>query len=344
MNLKPLKHDIIRPDKFKLILDSFFCEYKQDLTPYKNGYKNKQMIYYNEKQLIVTEDKLFYLGLLDYDMNNPQYTAWKQHLISVDEETRSNTVQPDIAGGYALRYINKVLFSKYKRNEVDEILNSFGTEYDYNKKQVHIMNINDGLCVYKNCKGFDINGAHNDALRVIFPKCKDFFERLYNERNDKPNNKKLVNYYVGMLATKDKDGNYIYYPKAYNWIVQRTTKMLYDGMNQVEDTNSVILYANTDGFLIQNTDKTMHSTELGKFKLEMQGDVYTYRDKNYWCIQYTDSKGKKVLKGNLLNYVRDKVDLSKGQVVHYDIKTNEYKQKEAANIEIEIIKEKNIYD
>ena len=163
---------------------------------------------------------------------------------------------------------------------------------------------------YEDCYKWDINGAHNAALCEIFPKAAGAIGMMYQERKKNPANKKYINYYCGMLARKN-------HRKTYNWIVQRTTQILLNGINEA---GGILLYANTDGFLVQHPEKIIpHSTKLDEFKLEYQGAVWFYYDKNYQCFQTETGE----VKGTILQSVRDKIDLPNGQVVHYDrIKRN----------------------
>lgn len=329
MVLKTVK---LKKELFIKILDSFsiYTEKVDDITKYKSGYRDKQTIYYTEDQLICTESHLSYLEMLD-----GEYTDWKQVIVSIDNENQSSKVIADITGSVAKSIVIKNLKRYYTTTAINEILNSYTDEYDYDKKQYHITPTKAGLTIYKNCIGYDINGAHNDALVEMFPKAKNFFAKLYEERKIKPENKKIVNYYVGTLNARDKDGNYLDFPKAYNHIVQRTTHKLLEGMNLVD---GITIYANTDGFISQDPIcEIPDSKELGKFKLEMKGDFYTYVDKNYWCIQYIDKNGNKVLKGNVMSEVRDKIDLFNGKVVHYDKVKNKFDIYEAKNITQEIV-------
>lgn len=323
-----LKECNISKQDFNMILASFamYTRYTTDLKPYKHGYSPKNVIYYTEEYLICTESHLSYLGLLEGD-----YVDWKQVICRLDNELKKGTVaQGDMCGTHATAIVMKQLRKDYTEDEIKERLGMFEADYDYAQKQYHILNMSDGLRKYSNCIGYDINGAHNDALRVIFPKSAHYFEKLYEERKVKPNNKKIANYFVGNLKHKG-------FEKTYNWIVQRTTSSL---LKAIDETDGLVIYANTDGFITQNNAKFIDDSKiLGEFKIEMQGDLYTYRDKNYWCIQYIDSKGKVVLKGNVMNEVRDKINLFEGKVVHYDKIRNEFKQYEAINITEEIVEE-----
>jgi len=340
--MKMLQTYKLKKTEFTKILRTFsiYTEKVTDLNKYKCGYWNKNTIYYNEDHLICTESHLKYLNLLSEEY----YTDWKQVVIEIDNTAQESYITPDISGSVAKAIIIKNLKKVYSIKAINDILNSYNDAYDYNKKQFHILPDRMGLTIYKNCTGYDINGAHNDALREMFPKANNYFTKLFNERKEKPNNKKIVNYYVGTLNLHQKDDNgevvYTEFPGAYNHIVQRTTAKLLKGITEVDGTT---LYANTDGFITQNALYELEdSKELGKFKLEMKGDLYTYRDKNYWCIQYINSKGEVELKGNVVNEVRNQINLFEGKVVHYDKVLNEFGQYEAKNITTEIIKGETI--
>ena len=170
-----------------------------------------------------------------------------------------------------------------------------------------------------------------DALSELFPKCKSLFEKMFIERKIHPINKCYANYFCGMLCKKG-------YRKTFNWITNRTHDILFDMMDKLGGT---ILYAKTDGFFISNPNNVLPtSKELGKFKLELtNGDVYFYKDRNYYLMQYTNDKGEREFKGSALCEVRKDVDLSIGQVVHYQTKTHPIlRYRYAENITKEIIK------
>lgn len=332
-----LKSFKLRATLFNKILESFDCytEYHENLFDYLNGYQDKQIIRYNETRLICTESHLNYLNLLEDD--ELEYTDWLQVVIELDNEATTETVQKDVTGLNAWCEVHKNLQRYYKKDEIKDILNSYQTEYDHDLIQQHITPSERGIKRYDNCIYYDINGAHNYLLTEMFPKAKEYFEKLYNERKIKPRNKKIANYFVGMLNTTDKEGKFNRYPGAYNHIVQSVTGILNPAVLEVMGKTGTVVYENTDGFIVENPGNYLEaSTELGKFKIEAQGTVYTYVDKNYWCLEYTDIKGNRVLKGNVLNSVRDMINLSKGEVVHYDKVRNEYHQFVAVNI----IKEK----
>lgn len=338
--MKILKSYSLKKTEFLKLLKTFDCYAVkvENLQKYKCGYIEKNIIYYTEDSLICTESHLNYLHLLD---NKQGYTDWKQVIINLDNEAdKKEKLKPELTGSIAKGIVVKALLQYYSKEELTDILSSYKDSYDPEYKQYHYNPVDKGLYIYKNCYAFDINGAHNEALVEMLPAAADYFRRLYTNRKVFKDNKKLVNYFVGTFNINrvNEEGitEYLYFPGAYNHIVQKTTKKLFSG---IEETNGTVIYANTDGFITQNPEKLLEaSTELGKWKLEAQGDIYVYVDKNYFCIQYINSEGKLIKKGNLLNEVRDKVDLFSGKVVHYEKVLNEYGIFEAKNISTEIIK------
>lgn len=320
------------PNKYcnKLLTDFEFYTHKvDDLRPYRCGYSPKNKIYYTDTELICTESHLKYIGV-EFEEN--EYVDWKQHIIEIDTDNYKPKVSSDLCGTICTNYITKELLKAgYTKDTIQEALNSKTAEYDYSKKQFHMLNFGAGINKFEHCYYYDINGAHNDALCEIFPKASDFFTKLFNERHEKPNNKKHANYYVGNLVHTNL--------KTYHWIVQRTTAKL---IKMIDETDGTIVYANTDGFITQNPKKLLETNDLlGGVKLEAPEDttVYTYRDTNYYCIQYRDKKtNAKIIKGSLPLELREMIDLEEGRVVHYTKVKNKFGRYDYQNITVEEIK------
>lgn len=322
------------PNKYcnKLLTDFEFYTMKvDDLRPYLQGYSPKNKIYYTDTQLICTESHLKYIGI---EFEEDTYVDWKQHVIDIDTDNYQPKLSSDLCGTLCTNYITKALLNcGYTKETIEEALNSKQADYDYNNKQYHQLNFGDGLNRFDNCYYYDINGAHNDALCEIFtkPKAVNFFTNLFDERHEKPNNKKHANYYVGNLVHGHE--------KTYNWIVQRTTAIILDLIDQ---TDGLVIYANTDGFIIQNPRKLLKTDNLlGGVKEEMPGNstVYTYRGENYYCIQYRDKNNAKIIKGSLPLELRELIDLEEGKVIKFTRTKNKFGRYEYQNIEQLIIKE-----
>lgn len=301
--MKQLATYEVRADVFdKILYDlSVHCEYTDDIHKYSYGYKNRNTIYYNEEYLICKE------CVLDYYCDCiPESTSWKQvklrRVINAEQ-----TVNHTITGNYAWNYIMKLLSKYYTDEEIESILNAHEADYSEEFKQFHYnAPIDTGTLVkYTNCFKYDINGAHCDAVVQLFPKAYNEFMKLYKERKQKPVYKQLFNFFVGELCRKN-------HRKTYNWIVQRTTRKLYEAM---DTTDGMLLYANTDGFIVQQPQKELDtSTNIFEFKQEYSGDVYIYRSNNYILYQCGEDKT-----GSCKCEVRADIDLRKGIVVDYTI-------------------------
>lgn len=303
---------------FNQILYDF--EFKVQIEPdlfkfYYGYYENKDLIYFNGKDELICCEYIVnkYINLIE------NCTVWKQ--IRVQKVLNmKNEAMESTTGSRAKAYITKVLKTVYTNEEIDERLRMFEAEKDLNLIQQHYNYPapDNQIIKLSNTFKFDINGAHTDALCEIFPKAKDKLIKMYERRKKNPVFKQYPNFYVGMLAEKSKEmrkqGIPGKYEKTYNWIVQRTSKLLLGAMDIV---GGELIYANTDGFIVQNpTTLLTHSKNLGEFKLEFSGDTYIYSDKNYIIYQTGNE-----LKGSCFNQVRPEIDLSRGLVVHYDIKT-----------------------
>ena len=294
---------------------------QDEFNDYKYGYPEKTVIVYDGfKNMILLE-----CVLNEHYPLNMRLTHWKQCILHKNI-TQDIECEEELRGGDVYKQMKAIICKYYSKEEYEECLKAHEAEYDDELAQYHfsMFEKEDTIIKYEDCYKWDINGAHNAALCEIFPKAAGAIGMMYQERKEDPKYKKYVNYYCGMLVHKN-------HRKSYNWIVQRTTQILLNGINEVGGT---LLYANTDGFLVQHPEKIIpHSTKLDEFKLEYQGPVWFYYDKNYQCFQ----TGAGEIKGSILKSVRDKLDLPNGQVVHYDkvkIAENSYIAK---NVQTEVL-------
>jgi hypothetical protein len=262
----------------------------------------RTFIYNGINTLIIPNDRLVNF-IPDIDTQK-----WKSSIIRKADTAQTKIVEKSIDGSRAWTYMMSQLEKFYSKEEIDECLKSKEAEYDEKYSQFHYYT---DECEYKilkkeNCVKYDINGAHNDALIQIFPKAKNFILNLYKNRKVHPINKKYVNYFVGMLCKRG-------YRKTYNWIVRRVSATL---KLKILEVGGELLYANTDGFIVSNPKiKPKNSTKLGDFKLEYEGEICFYQDKNYFCFQLSNGE----ITGNIRYQVRDKIDLFKNKVVHYKL-------------------------
>ena len=297
-----IKTYCVREDIFDKILYDYSTrtEYTDNIWQYAYGYPNKNTIYYDNEYLICKE------YILDYYCHNIEdSTSWKQVKLRKTTNT-SKLVDDDVTGTYAWNYIMKLLKKYYTVDELDTILHAHEAEYDATKRQYHYNYNIDVNCLLKipNCKKYDINGAHCDALLELFPLASKDILSLHNKRKQDPKIKKFFNYFVGELCRKG-------YRLTYNWIVQRTNALL---MQAINFTDGELIYANTDGFIVFEAKELLTtSTNLGEFKAEYEGDVYIFRSKNYILYQCGED-----MTGSCRQIVRDQIDLRQGKVVEYD--------------------------
>lgn len=286
-----------------------------DLSYLMYGYEDKHTIYYCDSMSV--ECKRFIClerCLVNYVGDNEDYKGWRQVICTLDKDLEGIQVNDTLTGLKAKNIINKILRDYYDDDEIEERLNMFTLDNPTkDQKQVHILydSVNELVkedTIYKidNVIKYDLNGAHLDALCEIFPRAKQELNKCYLKRKIDKKWKSIPNFYVGMLV-------YGHRP-TYNWIVNRTTQLLNDIINKV---GGWIIYANTDGVAIECPAHLLEtSTELGGIKEEFKGTAYYLRTKNYYVYQFEK------LVGSLRCDLRDKVDLSQGIAIKYDLKVN----------------------
>lgn len=331
---------LIREDIFEKILYDFESDIitkKDNFEEFIYGYNDnkKKLVYDGRDTLILPE------YILNYYIDTFEFcTSWKQCQIRRAPNTDVK-ISRDIHGSEAEKYMNKILRDFYTEAEIDQCLKDHEAEYDPDYKQLHYTypGTSGKLYVYANTYRYDINKAHLDALCEIFPKASKRLSKLAvaKTKEKKDLNKKIANYYVGRLGKWQDKKKTIpgKYRKTYNWIVQRTTKIL---LNAIDKADGQLLYANTDGFIVSDPNNLLGDSKiLGKFKEEYHGPTYIYTDKNYILYQ----TNKKV--GSCLCEVRDQIDLSKHEVVHYNIEQGKQYRK-AVNITKEKLNEEDCYE
>lgn len=268
------------------------------------GTTNKHYTLYDGVQYLVTTQPEVKEVYPEYDVK----ATWRQVIVRLDLSLPENTLRHTITGTRAYLRFTDMLLKYYTAEEIEECLFAHEAEYDERLIQVHYdMSLFENINIpvkFDNCYKYDINGAHNDALCEIFPKASEAIMQMYNERHDKPLNKAIVNYYCGMLKHRKT------HEKTYNWIVQRTTKLLNEGIKFVGGT---LVYANTDGFMVYNPDHLITpSKQLGAFKEEFKGTAYVIHSNNYILYQTGDKQF-----GSAMIVTRKDIDLSKGEFVTY---------------------------
>ena len=259
-----------------------------------------------ERHVLIPKDKL---PFRNYQIN-----------ITLSNRLPLGTFREVISGGQAKKIIDNIILKVYSQEEYDEILKSHDVEYDKNLIQRHYLYGEYGKILhYENCCYYDINNAHGSGLIELFPRCKDVFMDMYEHRKDNGGrNKQIFNYYWGMLAHLET------YRGTYNWIVQRTTKMLDSFIDKVKGRAK---YTNTDGVILANCENPIESSDkIGEFKRK-DGELYTYIGNNYWVLQFHCTDGTVETKGNIPLILRDKIDLKNNKVVKYTMINENHKRK-----------------
>lgn len=292
------------------------CKHVDNISDYFYGYKGTDLegrklnIVYGEigcTKYMVLLARTLYAYIPDWDSND-----WVQIILISDKETKS--VEIDYDPYTCFKKLNNIINKYYTLEEKDQCYKEHMLSIEEHKKQIHIFyntKINNMIYKLNDCVKYDINGAHCDALCEIFPRCKNAFNRLYEQRKLPGHEwiKAMFNYSVGYLNSakmKEKYGN------VYYWIVNRTSEIL---EKAIKDVGGEVIYANTDGVCIQHPKhKLKTSKKLGQFKLEYQGTVYFVRTDNYMLYQFGKDK-----KGSCRIDVRPDIDLSKGIIVQYTI-------------------------
>ena len=302
MSKKELKTFSLSDEAFDKVLTEY-AEYViqvKDISEYLHGSTSKASIFYNGSNKMVLTQKS--LSIIGYNVDN----SWMQ-CICIRKSKQTINFRPAINGGIAWKKMIAILHKYYTDNEIDYCLRKFQAKYSKDKNQLHINYLpnNETKVIhnFSNCFKYDINGAYAKALCDIFTKAEKEIMKLYLERKEKPENKELINYFVGMMCVKG-------YRETFNWIVQNVRRQMEKTIN---DVNGILLYANTDGFAVYAPEKTLlTSNVLGDFKLEYKGDIQIYAGNNYWIIQTGDE-----ITGNALHSVRKHIDLRTGKVVEY---------------------------
>lgn len=300
-----------------------------------NGGYSKKYILYDDIEYIIIQEYLYaeFAGIPPHK----SVTSWKQ--IKVRRTKGLDPWEDSIDGPRATLYMNKLLAKYYTEAELDAIYKAHESPYDPFKKQYHYTPalIDNKIHVYDNCVKYDINGAHQDALIDLFPRAKNEILKLYNMRKTKPVYKKYMNFFVGDMC---KHGHRL----TYNWVVQRTTDILLDGIAKVGGT---LLYANTDGFMVTEPDNLLKaSSSLGEFKEEYKGKVAIYNGPNYFSFELLDlpKDSDKRVQGTLRLATRSYLDLEGGTVVLYNQVGQEKEIQNIRTAKVDIIyEEKDSY-
>lgn len=353
------------------------------------GLWNKCKVYYFHNnsigdsqriRLIMNGNILIGLLLFKYDESTGEYKKYIKRLIDKLIPYKDYEIISDPSNsGYEVLTLNprtvKQQFSKVAKKcitkeQLQELVNKLGSE-DRVKPFAHRSRDSQNIIKWHDCLYQDMHKAHSSFLLRTF---KDYPEIVnwVNKNNELSAKfkykgdlekahyyKDFPNILVGCLGQTYKEG--INKGQSMKWLldtdtrplyntcVNETYQKIYDYYNEITNFDSNLVYAQTDGLIVQHPDwnKVKVSDKVGEFGRELLDDniVYTYylRTTNnttgYMIYQYFKN-GKKVVVGDLPNELKEMVDLSKGQVVTFKSYRDEfnhkvYKDVEIINIEIE---------
>lgn len=304
-----------------------------DLKPYLGGFSGTgvrmdSILYDKTKhEIVVTVHQLILCGKFDLITEECKY--WQQVRLRANNDDAVNQVQlvaKEVNGLHAYHYMHKVILEQYTEEEYDRILKSLVPNgmhewhADYVSRMIEVKDTYDEaveklneyadkMLVFENCYYYDLNSAYLSELSRIFPKCKDRFAGLYAERKQRPELKKYFNYFVGMMAQRNRETDEVVgkYPNARAYIVGNVHRTLQLFVEKYRAIIKNIVYVNTDGLIVQIVPQQGRpqpsSHELGEFKIEAEGTCRLVRQKNYTIFKIGD-----VEKGTLRLKYRSLVD------------------------------------
>lgn len=301
---------------------SSVSEYLSQKIPYKD-------IIYDDEYLICSQKHIEFV--LD-DIVTDDRRDYRQFVCRLDEEQDKPFIE-DLTPIIAKACIHRKLHEAGLTNEdIDARLDQFKKTKEEHKPQWHFNSYpKEHIALYKNCYYYDINKAHSECLSIIFPEIKDYLIDLARRAKTDKRLKNIPNYYVGLLAHDRKDDNgkvvkEAKHKETYYWIVDYVANKLEKFYYSLDDINTQVRYANTDGVIIQNPTSTpAGSDKFGEFKLEYAGDLYATQNEGGWMIQYGDE-----IKSCIKRCLRKDADLRIGKAVRqFNNKTqSEYIYKE----------------
>ena len=316
-------------------------------TVYTDSYGSHE----GKEYLIVSGRALAY-----YTGKEDLFTDWKQYILYKDlnrtEADFEKGGQKSITGPRALHTLMKVVKKHYTYEQIKDIFHSHEAEYNPDLIQIHRNDyLENTILKCEDCYEYDLNAAYGDAFIALFPEAKKEIQWMFDHRHDTIKGvgnfyKAVLNYSSGCLNSEQKWNTSVsepyYFPKTYNWIVQRVRETVDKAIDYV---GGELIYANTDGFIVSAPKRHITpSKEIGQFKLEFHGDVYVYQHlvpgySGFWLIQEVDKDGNIVVtKGCNPNQFNDYNNLPKGIVYQYKtyIKDGVVRYENGSQINVEV--------
>ena len=310
-----MKYVLISIDDYVKLLTPFTDEiievYSEDIVNW-NNYSVYEVGYDRAYMMLNMARNTLHTHIIDGN-------GYERVRFRIDPTLEPGHFVKDINGNQAQKYMLKVLEKHYTDEEIREVLKNHSIT-DGESQLHHINKRPEQILQFNNCVYQDINNAHGSALMIMFPKCKKEILNMYQHRKDNDGfNKKVFNYFVGMLNST-KAHNTLIFPGAYKWIVNHTTEQL---VSLYQTEGGIPVYINTDGIILQEPRTTIpDSDKMGEFK-KKNCIVYTYEhlgnkedtSYNYVEIHYTDGtiETKSLMPYSLRKYM----NLADGKVIRY---------------------------
>ena len=288
------------------------------------GYNlNKKKIIYNGTNMLICQS--YILTSRAFYINE----EWKQ-IVCVKNKSLTSEWCVGVRGNEAYSKMKSVLMgSNISEQKWGEILKD-GDKVKKASALIRWPNCEKKEIIVKfsNVKYYDINSAYPSELCKYFPWAADRLEKMYEERKIKPENKKIFNYFVGMLAHKGYWG-------LWNKVIAGTREKLEQG---IDEAGGYLIYCNTDGFMVQDGNDIKCGNKLGEWKLSYEGDIYIYYSEHGVTIQYGNE-----FTGKMPIELRKDCDFSKGKVVQYereyDAELGTYKLTKIRKTNVEVVYE-----
>lgn len=171
---------------------------------------------------------------------------------------------------------------------------------------------------FDNCVYYDISKTHWYYLCKIFPELKPWALPHLTSTNaaERQKWKRIGNYFVGYLCR-------VGHRDTFNWITHQVRERIDAAIDEVCGPDSLLLYSNTDGFIVQNPIKKLDGADgkFGHFKTEYEGVVYKFQHIDYSgaTANYTLLQIGTTLKGSCRCCARPGTDLAKGLAPTYEL-------------------------
>ena len=155
--MKPLKKMTVNEETFNYILQMFHYKQFESLREYQYGYKDRDIVYTDGRDLIIVRRQLSVLGLVEVD---PYKDNWYQIYVHKEIEQKENIIENEagVSVGEAIKKVNRIIHTYYSDEEKEQIYRSHEKE----SSTILHESINtepDTILRFSDCYYYDANGA-----------------------------------------------------------------------------------------------------------------------------------------------------------------------------------------